>query len=83
MDLAMAHLDAQKELNYAEAAKLFGIPLSTLARRYRGKQTTRAEAASTYCAALNNVQEDTLLGCIDALSELALSDCASLMQSGL
>ena len=38
MDNALAHLDAQKQLNYAEASKLFSIPMSALARRYQGKQ---------------------------------------------
>lgn len=46
IDAAIAHLEAQNSLNYSEASRLFGIPVSTLSRRYRGKPTSRAEATS-------------------------------------
>ena len=51
MDHALlAHLDAQKQLNYAKASKLFRIPESTLARKFQG-----AEAVLSHYTALNNV----------------------------
>jgi hypothetical protein len=48
IDAAMALLDSQKTLNYAAAARAFRIDPTTLARRYKGKQVSRAEANSTY-----------------------------------
>jgi Tc5 transposase DNA-binding domain len=66
---AMDHLDSQDVLNYAAAARAFKVDPTTLARRYRGKTVSRAEANSTYRQRLNNVQEDTLLRYIDTLTD--------------
>ena len=69
MEAAIAHLNRQKTQNYTEAAKLYEVDPTTLARRYKGLSVSRAEATSTYHQRLNNVQEDTLLGYIDALTD--------------
>jgi Tc5 transposase DNA-binding domain len=69
IDAAMAQLDSQKTLNYAAAARAFGIHPTTLARRYKGKTVSRAEANSTFRQRLNNTQEDTLLRHIDTLTD--------------
>jgi hypothetical protein len=37
IDAAMAQLDSQETLNYAAAARAFGIHSTTLARRCKGK----------------------------------------------
>jgi Tc5 transposase DNA-binding domain len=66
---AMDQLDSQKVLNYATAARDHHISPMTLARRYRGKTVSRAEANSTYRQRLNDVQEDTLLRYIDTLTD--------------
>jgi hypothetical protein len=66
---AMDQLDSQKVLNYAAAARDHHISPMTLARRYRGKTVSRAEANSTYRQRLNDVQEDTLLRYIDTLTD--------------
>jgi helix-turn-helix, Psq domain len=65
MEAAIAHLDRRKSLIYAAAAKIYGIPSSTLARRHKDLTVSRA----TYHQRLNNVREDTLLGYIDALTD--------------
>jgi hypothetical protein len=69
IEAAMELLDSQSTLNYAAAAKAFQIHPTTLARRYRGKTSTREEANSTFRQCLNNTQEDTLLGYIDSLTD--------------
>jgi hypothetical protein len=69
MEAAIAYLDRQNSLNYVAAAKIYGIPPSTLARRHKGLTVSRAEATSTYHQRLNNVQEDTHISYIDALTD--------------
>jgi predicted DNA-binding protein (UPF0251 family) len=44
IDAAIAHLEAQEELNYTEAEKLFGVHRTTLMRQYTRKTRSRAEA---------------------------------------
>ena len=68
IDPAIAHLKAQEELNYTEAAKLSGVHRTTLMRRYTGKTRSRAHVNSNIRQRLNAVQEDTLLGYIDTLT---------------
>ena len=69
IELAVAHLKAQKQLNYAEAAKTFEVEPTTLRRRFLGITASRAQVNSEYRQLLNNVQEDTLLRYIDKLTE--------------
>ena len=68
IDPAIAHLKAQEELNYTKAAKLSGVHRTTLMRRYTGKTRSRAHVNSNIRQRLNAVQEDTLLGYIDTLT---------------
>lgn len=69
IEAALAHLNRQETLNYAEAAKAYGIDPVTLARRHKGITVSRGEATSKYRQRLNNVEEDTLLGYIDSLTD--------------
>jgi Tc5 transposase DNA-binding domain len=69
IEAAMAMLDSQSTLNYAEAARAFDIHPTTLARRYRGQTGSREEANLNYRQCLNSTQEDTLLGYIDSLTD--------------
>lgn len=68
-EAAFDYLDRQEQLNYTEAAKIFGISRWTLRRRYTGKSDSRQEANSKYRQKLNDVQEDTLLRYIDQLTK--------------
>ena len=52
---AIAHLKAQKELNYAEAVRIFKIELMTLRRRFLGLTGSRAEANLEHRQRLNDV----------------------------
>lgn len=69
IDDAIAYFEAEKEVSYNKAAKLYGVSASTLARRHQGKQGSRAAATSTHHQSLNDVQEDTLLRYIDRLTD--------------
>jgi Tc5 transposase DNA-binding domain len=65
----MDQLDSQRDLNYTAAARDHNIYRTTLARRYKGKTVSRAEANSRKRQRLNDVQEDTLLRYIDTLTD--------------
>ena len=67
IETAMAMLDNQSTLNYAETARAFNIHPTTLARRYRGQTDSRKEVNSNYRQCLNSTQEDILLNYLDNL----------------
>lgn len=69
IQLAIAHLKAQEQPNYSEAARLFSVDRTTLRRRFLRKTVSRAQADSEYRQLLNNVQEDELLRYIDRLTD--------------
>ena len=65
---ALAHLNEQKQLNYAEAARTHGVNPSTLRRRHKGISVSREQVTSETHQRLSSTQEDELLRHIDALS---------------
>ena len=67
MEPTIAHLICQKALNYTKEAKLLEINCRTLTHRHKGQTVSQAEATLTFYQRLNNTQEDTLLGYINAL----------------
>jgi hypothetical protein len=69
IDAALAHLRAQKKPNYASAARTYGVKPTTLRRRFLGLTRSRALINSEDRQLLNDVQEDTLLGYINRLSD--------------
>ena len=69
MEPTIAHLIRQKAFNYTKEAKLLGIDRRTLVHRHKGQTVSRAEATLTFHQRLNNTQEDTLLGYINALTD--------------
>ena len=69
MKAAIAYLDVQDQPNYVAAARLYKLAPSTLTWRYQDISVSRTEATSTHHQRLNNVQEDTLLGYIDVLTD--------------
>ena len=69
MEAAIAHLNRQKSVSYAEVAKIYGLDPSTLAHRHKGITVSRTEATSIFRQRLNNTEEDTLLNYIDSLTD--------------
>ena len=69
MEAAIAHLNRQKSVSYAEVAKIYGLDPSTLARRHKGITVSRTEATSIFRQRLNNTEEDTFLSYIDSLTD--------------
>jgi hypothetical protein len=82
MEAAIAHLNLQKSLNYAEAARTtIRVDPSALARRHKGLTVTRAEATSTFHQRLNNIQEDTLLGYIYFLTDRRITSTTPIIKN--
>jgi transposase-like protein len=55
IEAAMAMLDSQSMLNYAEVARAFDIHPMTLAQRYRGQTSSHKEANLNFHQYLNAV----------------------------
>ena len=80
-ELALAHLKAQKELNYVEAARMFRVHCTTLMRRYTEKTRSRTDVNSNIRQRLSTVQEDTFLGYIDTLTNRHMSSTSQIIKN--
>lgn len=69
IEAAVAYLKAQDKPNYADAARRFEVAPMILRKHFLGLVGTRAQANSEHRQLLNDVQEDTILGYIDRLTE--------------
>jgi transposase-like protein len=61
MELAIAHLKAQKQPNIAAAAREFGVARQTLSSRFYGKSVSREQAAVDVQLKLSPTQEEALI----------------------
>jgi hypothetical protein len=72
IELAVADLESQESLNYAQTAKKWNVHRSTLSRRHRGVTGSKDDQYSYAVQALTNVQEDVLVRYINDLSARGL-----------
>ena len=68
IELAVADLESQESLNYAQTAKIWNVHRSTLSRRHRDVTGSKDDQYSYAVQALTNVQEDVLVRYINDLS---------------
>ena len=61
IDAALADLESQDIINYAETARSYGVNRITLMNRYKGKSTSRHEAQAQTNMALTPSQEEVLV----------------------
>ena len=73
IELAIADLESQACLNYADAAKKWNIDRSTLSRRHRGVTGSKEGQYSYSVKTLIDVQEGVLVRYINELSVRGLS----------
>ena len=66
---AISALDSQKGLSIRAAAIKCGVNRTTLGRRYNGESQSRAAATSAHHQNLTDVEEDTLIGYINSLTD--------------
>jgi hypothetical protein len=81
MDDAIAFLKAQDAPNYAAAARLYDVQLTTLRRRFLGLATSRAAASTEHHQLLNTAQEEVLLGYIDKLTARHIPPTPQIVQN--
>ena len=68
IELAIADLESQESLNYAETAKKWNIDRSTLSRRHKGVTGSKQDQYSYTAKNLTDVQETVLVRYINDLS---------------
>ena len=69
---AIADLDSQERVNYSATAKRWNLERTTLARRFRGETVLNREVNSYARQQLIDIQENTLIGYINKLSDRGL-----------
>jgi Tc5 transposase DNA-binding domain len=69
---AITDLESQERVNYRAAAKKWNLDRTTLARRHRGETGSNQEATSYARRQLTDIQEKTLIGYINKLSDRGL-----------
>ena len=72
IDLAIAHLKAQKKPNIAAAARKFDIKRETLSKRFHVNTTSRDDYISNRSKKLSTAQEAVLIRHINSLSDRGL-----------
>jgi hypothetical protein len=68
IELAIADLESQAQLNFAATARKYNVKGTTLSRRFRGETSSREDAISSVSKALTNVEEDVLVRYINNLN---------------
>jgi hypothetical protein len=79
--LALAEIGSENALNYVYYARKYELDHSTLSRRHRGKTTSRKEATSEHRQNPTTLQEQTLIGHTNHLSDLDLPPIAQIVQN--
>jgi hypothetical protein len=73
IELAVADLESQESLNYAQTAKKWDIDRFTLSRRHRGITGSKDDQYSYAVKVFTNEQENVLVRYINDLSARGLS----------
>ena len=81
IELAIADLESQVCLNYADAAKKWNIDRSMLSRRHRGVTGPKEDHYSYTLKALTDVQENVLVRYINELSARGLSPTSQIVKN--
>jgi len=79
--LALADLAKQDKLNFMGTARKHGVNDTTLRRRFRGIQVSRHAAASEHRQCLTHVQEETLIGSINSLTNRGISPTSRMVRN--
>ncbi|KAF2236000.1 hypothetical protein EV356DRAFT_464521 [Viridothelium virens] len=78
---AIAAADAQKNPNYSQLAREFGICRSTLSRRHRGVTQSIREVHRNRQAKLSELQERSLVTYINKLSQRGIPSTSKIVRN--
>jgi hypothetical protein len=78
---ALADLESQDRPNYQATADKYQLNRSTLSRRARGKQRSRAESNSICRQCLTQAEEESLIGYINKLTVRGMPPTASIVRN--
>jgi hypothetical protein len=81
IELAVADLESQESLNYAQTAKKWNLNRSTLSQRHRGITGLKQDQYSYTAKALTDKQENVLVGYINNLSARGLSPTSQIVKN--
>lgn len=81
LGLALADLAKQDKPNFMGTARKHGVNDTTLKRRYRGSQLSHHAASSEYRQYLTHVQEETLIGVINSLTNRGLPPTSHMVRN--
>jgi hypothetical protein len=81
IELAVADLESQESLNYAQTTKKWDIDRSTLSRRHRDITGSKQDQYSYTFKALIDEQEDVLVRYINNLSTRGLSPISQIVRN--
>jgi Tc5 transposase DNA-binding domain len=79
--LAVADLESQESLNYAQTAKKWNVDRSTLSRRHKSITGSKQDQYSYTLKALTDVQENVLVRYINELSARGLSPTSQIVKN--
>jgi hypothetical protein len=81
LELAVADLESQESLNYAQTAKKWNLDRSTLSRRHRGITGSKQDQYSYTAKVLIDKQENVLIRYINDLSARGLSPISQIVKN--
>jgi hypothetical protein len=81
IQLAIADLESQERLNYADTAKKWNVNRSTLSRRHRGVTGPKEDHYSYTLKALTDVQENVLVRYINKLNTKSLLPISQIVKN--
>ena len=81
IELAVADLESQESLNYAQTAKKWNVDRSTLSRRHRGITGSKQDQYSYTAKTFTDVQENVLIRYINDLSARGLPPTSQIIRN--
>ena len=81
IDEAIDDLKSQECPNVAKTARKHGVDRKALDNRWKGKTVSMKEAVSTFRQALNNTEEEALVGLINKLTDRRMPPTSAIVKN--
>jgi hypothetical protein len=83
IELAIADLESQTELNFAATARKYNVQRTTLSRRFKNETNSKKDAISSVSKTLTNLEKDVLVRYINNLDIRKLPSISQIMKISL